>query len=976
MSFMSHLMFGVYLILLCFPAYTSAVACGVKTIGGANLGGGSYTNWDNTTTGAGYLAKEYFLDCCGLLSGFNVEIAGLGTLHLQIWRQSGSTYTLVHSSQYTFSTADALTVHYLPIDATDQPTILENDMLGWYTSGTDMVPYDNGAGAVNQNYRVDAGSASGSTPFNSGSLLGGRSYAINFVTAVNSAPYFTNGGTKVSFLDTKTVSTGITLYQMSFTDDNKDDTTLTVEMTNKADTTFISDLRHRIKSNAADWKVGEYTLEYSVKDQCLNEGTTSVIVCVNNTAPEIKNTVISYNIKENNNDETQIMSLTVTDKQTYRCNLGTVSPNDGIFIIKQPTGTDPFNLYLKGGSMKDMDYDAKPQYTVTAVCTDDLGLATEKIFYVNVEKNIEPVINVLPTTVQKSALTTKSGDQIYQVDIIDTDTAAEDLTFSITCSPTQCPFTISPTGEITATEDLTLHKVSPYKIYVVVKDEQRTTGPKTLTVELTDINDRPEINNLGVTSLTQPIDENIDGDTTIGRQVYDIDITDDNIGDTHTFSATTNPNGCSDLYSLDPTTGVVSTTAILNYEELKTSSPQRHICDLIVTVDDGRETSIQKKLRIEVTDVNEQQTGFEKDLYTITGTEGTKGTVLPAAGFVVNDVDINDVQTYTMDCKDKQSYFDMDPTTGRITQLQEYDLDPNNWQFNTPKCDVTATDKAGHTVTTKLNIRIEEINDNPPKLNQRTYYKNVPQNTPVGSQLLSCTSTDDDVKTEHTQRSYSLGDSNFAVDNSCNIRSATDFSGYPVGTTFTFPLTATDSDDTSLNDEATVTIVIIDPTTTTVTTTVANTITNANNNNGNTGTGTGTGTGTSNTGNSGSPAAFLSRPTDLAWFIPAMIALAVMTALLGYMIYRCCRVPGFCARLFSDTCGCFNDRDCCGKRGRGKITNPKAAKKNNAVSDKSEPRSKEKPQKPRKIRDPESNDGNSEWNIWSHSDFSAKTDCR
>lgn len=272
---------------------------------------------------------------------------------------------------------------------------------------------------------------------------------------------------------------------------------------------------------------------------------------------------------------------------------------------------------------------------------------------------------------------------------------------------------------------------------------------------------------------------------------------------------------------------------------------------------------------------------------------------------MVNDVDINDVQTYTMDCKDKQSYFDMDPTTGRITQLQEYDLDPNNWQFNTPKCDVTATDKAGHTVTTKLNIRIEEINDNPPKLNQRTYYKNVPQNTPVGSQLLSCTSTDDDVKTEHTQRSYSLGDSNFAVDNSCNIRSATDFSGYPVGTTFTFPLTATDSDDTSLNDEATVTIVIIDPTTTTVTTTVANTITNANNNNGNTGTGTGTGTGTSNTGNSGSPAAFLSRPTDLAWFIPAMIALAVMTALLGYMIYRCCRVPGFCARLFSDTCGCL-----------------------------------------------------------------------
>lgn len=33
---------------------------------------------------------------------------------------------------------------------------------------------------------------------------------------------------------------------MSFTDDNKDDTALTVEMTNKADTTFISDLQRKL----------------------------------------------------------------------------------------------------------------------------------------------------------------------------------------------------------------------------------------------------------------------------------------------------------------------------------------------------------------------------------------------------------------------------------------------------------------------------------------------------------------------------------------------------------------------------------------------------------------------------------------------------------------------------------------------------------------------------------------------------------
>lgn len=58
-----------------------------------------------------------------------------------------------------------------------------------YTLGTDMVPYDNAPGAVDQNYRVNAGSASGPTPFNSGILLNGRSYAINFVTDISEYIY-------------------------------------------------------------------------------------------------------------------------------------------------------------------------------------------------------------------------------------------------------------------------------------------------------------------------------------------------------------------------------------------------------------------------------------------------------------------------------------------------------------------------------------------------------------------------------------------------------------------------------------------------------------------------------------------------------------------------------------------------------------------------------------------------------------------
>lgn len=43
---------------------------------------------------------------------------------------------------------------------------------------------------------------------------------------------------------------------------------------------------------------------------------------------------------------------------------------------------------------------------------------------------------------------------------------------------------------------------------------------------------------------------------------------------------------------------------------------------MIVTVNDGREDSTPKKLRIVVKDVNEQQTGFHEAQYTIEATEG------------------------------------------------------------------------------------------------------------------------------------------------------------------------------------------------------------------------------------------------------------------------------------------------------------------------------------------------------------------
>jgi hypothetical protein len=236
----------------------------------------------------------------------------------------------------------------------------------------------------------------------------------------------------------------------------------------------------------------------------------------------------------------------------------------------------------------------------------------------------------------------------------------------------------------------------------------------------------------------------------------------------------------------------------------------------------------------------------------------------------VDDPDNNDVQTYTMDCGTRQTYFSLDESTGIITQTREYDLDIDKKEFENATCTVTATDKGGNTVTTNLNIRINEINDNPPVLGLNKYDFVVYQTATAGTTVIgTCTSTDGDVKIEHTEHTYGIDGSIIRVDGACTIKLTADLSGYAIGTQFVHTLTATDVG--GLSDMATVSVVIIDLVTTTV---VTNTTES-----------------TTVTVIDGPSGEFLDNPTDLAWFIPAVIALVVLAGLLGYMIYRFCIAP-------------------------------------------------------------------------------------
>lgn len=66
--------------------------------------------------------------------------------------------------------------------------------------------------------------------------------------------------------------------------------------------------------------------------------------------------------------------------------------------------------------------------------------------------------------------------------------------------------------------------------------------------------------------------------------------------------------------------GEISVKDNLDYETLRTQNKIRY--DVTITADDGRESSAPQQLTLLITDVNEQQTGFVKALYTIETGEG------------------------------------------------------------------------------------------------------------------------------------------------------------------------------------------------------------------------------------------------------------------------------------------------------------------------------------------------------------------
>ena len=298
-----------------------------------------------------------------------------------------------------------------------------------------------------------------------------------------------------------------------------------------------------------------FSLTVEVTDSGTPPGTGSGTITVNvgnvNDAPVV--TGGNFNVDENSDEGTSVGSASYTDADTGQTHAFSITGGNtgGAFAIDAASG----EITVAG----DLNYEALASYTLTVMVTDNgtppaQGQATVTIAVNNV--NESPVVGPASFSVaENSAIGASVGT--LTVDDPETNQAH---TFAITSGNTSGAFAITSLGQITVANPAVLnYEVTPsFLLMIEVTDsgDPATTVTVPLTINLSDVNEAPAIENDGFA-----VNEN----SAAGFEVGTLPVDEPDGGQTHTYTITGGNTG--GAFAIDSDGLItVANTGVLNFE--------------------------------------------------------------------------------------------------------------------------------------------------------------------------------------------------------------------------------------------------------------------------------------------------------------------------------------------------------------------------------------------------------------------------
>ena len=532
-----------------------------------------------------------------------------------------------------------------------------------------------------------------------------------------------------------------------------------------------------------------YTVTITVSDGSLTDTINVTISVTNANDPPVFNKGLSTTLSiAENTDATNIGdAFTATDEDGNTLTYSLHTLND----------VTPFRIDTSNGqlrTLRPLDYEETPSYTVTIAVDDGKGGFDEIEVTINVTdvvENVAPVFTEGDNAAREVAENTGSGVNIgtpvAATDVDDGDT----LTYSLGGDDAESFSINTSNGQLRTLAALDYETKDTYSVSITVDDNNGGSAEIAVTINVTDVDENRAPVFTDGDSTTREVAENTASGVNIGTAVGATDADDDTL----TYSL---GGDDAESFSINTSNGQLRTHAALDYETKDTYS-------VTITVDDNNGGSAEIAVTISVTDVNENRAPVFSDGVSTTREVAENTAAGENIGTAVSATDVdNNTLTWTLSGTDASS-FSIDSGTGQLQTSAALDFETKSSYSVT----ITVDDGNGGSDEINVTISITDVDENvaPEFTDGASTTRSVAENTAAGENIGTAVSATD---VDNDNLTYILGGddaSSFSIVSATGqlqTSAALDFE-----TKSSYSVTVTVSDG-SLTDSISVTINVTD----------------------------------------------------------------------------------------------------------------------------------------------------------------------
>lgn len=293
----------------------------------------------------------------------------------------------------------------------------------------------------------------------------------------------------------------------------------------------------------------------------------------------------------------------------------------------------------------------------------------------------------------------------------------------------------SHSGRITTSRTLDRELLAKHVFTLTVKDKGSPVLLDTASLVITVIDENDNSPSFEQASYAKTIPESVG----IGTTVETVHATDSDFGVNGTITYSLLSSSDTDnVFTVDALSGDITTAKTLDRETVD------HYALTAVATDGGpSHRSASVAVSITLSDVNDSPPKFDQNLYQVDVAEdvAVQTTILTVTA-TSDDLGINGLVSYSLTSGHSDGRLTVDSTSGDIIVSKELDYEKTTFYRLT----IQAQDGGSSplTSTTKVDIQVENVNDNSPRFPSETIYIQVPENTAKNSYVTAVSAIDDD----------------------------------------------------------------------------------------------------------------------------------------------------------------------------------------------------------------------------------------